>query len=114
MSRLNYFTSHSITECFRRCGFEIEKIRHGYGDQYLWLEGHILPESAALEKSKALNIPAQIEELRNYAAQEEGRFETRLFISSEEAGNATADCTLGHVNQGSPLPSPHRPRVVAD
>jgi len=52
-----YFTAQSLTTAFARAGFEVERVRHVFGGQYLWLEARLADGAAAVSR-EAGDIPA--------------------------------------------------------
>lgn len=46
-----YFTAESLTTAFESSGFRVERVRHVFGGQYLWLEASIFKEKPVITKN---------------------------------------------------------------
>lgn len=49
----SYFTAGSLAHAFEREGFEVESVRHVFGEQYLWLEAKLPVASSAASTAEA-------------------------------------------------------------
>jgi hypothetical protein len=61
------FTASSLSMLFERTGFDVDAVRHVFGDQYLWLEGRVRGERSRYRGSGS----ATAELARAYAVNEE-------------------------------------------
>ncbi len=52
----SYFTAESLTTAFNAAGFQVERVEHVFGGQYLWLEA-VVPNSAPSVYKNAQDVP---------------------------------------------------------
>ncbi|MCS6776661.1 MAG: class I SAM-dependent methyltransferase [Chloroherpetonaceae bacterium] len=63
------FTAHSLAVAFGRSGFRVERVRHVFGGQYLWLEARPDGQGGHVERDAAGDIPGLAQQ---FARAEEG------------------------------------------
>lgn len=56
----SYFTAESLTTAFERAGFEVDSVRHVFGEQYLWLEAKLPATETASNKQRPLGAVAEL------------------------------------------------------
>lgn len=64
----SYFTAESLTTAFERAGFEVDSVRHVFGEQYLWLEAR-LPATETAASDKPQRSSSAVAELATAFAQ---------------------------------------------
>ena len=52
----SYFSADSLSVAMQQAGFQVQNVRHVFGDQYLWLEATIGTHNSGGKPERACNV----------------------------------------------------------